>query len=82
MLIPFDSPFIMAWDALDTSICLLSAYVYSWLTCFGTDSETGGPYALTVLFETIFTISMILKLLTSYLPDGEVVPITDHRLIF
>ena len=82
MLVPYDSTFIKIWGVVDISFCLLSAYVYSWLACFGTDSDTGAPFALTVLFEIIFTISIILKMLTSYLPDGESSPVTDHKLIF
>jgi len=64
---------------LDVALCLLSGYVYSWLACFGTDSETNGPFMITVVFEIIFTISLILKFVTSYVPDGETIPVTNHK---
>jgi len=67
---------------IDVTVCLLSGYVYSWLACFGTDSPTNNPFKCTLIFEIIFTFSIIFKCVTSYVPEGETVPVTNHKEIF
>ena len=40
------------------------------------------PLLITVGFEGIFSLSIILKLMTTFVPEGEIIPITNHSLIF
>ena len=77
-----DSRFIHALTIVDVAISIISSYLYSWFACFGTDSETNKPLILTWLFEIIFTISMCSRFITSYIPEGETVPVTNLKEIF
>ena len=77
-----DSRFIHAVLIVDVTISIISSYLYSWFACFGTDSKNGSPMMFTIIFETIFTISMCLKFITAYIPEGETVPVTNLKEIF
>ena len=37
---------------------------------------------MTLGFEIIFTISFFLKFITTYIEEGDTLPITDHRSIY
>ena len=60
----------------------MSSYVYIWIAYFGDDSEWNGPFKMTFVFELVFTISFMLKFITTYIPEGESIAITDHYLIY
>ena len=60
----------------------MSSYTYMWIAYFGTDSETNMPFILSVLFESVFSISIILKLMTTFIEEGETQPETSHALIY
>ena len=83
-IINHDNCLINFWNSLDIICCLVSSYIYAWLSFFGTDTEQeyNLPLFMTIGFESIFTFSIIFKLLTTFVPEGEIVPITNHELIF
>ena len=37
---------------------------------------------MTVLFETVFTLSIMLKFITTFVEEGETIPETNHSLIY
>ena len=63
------SVFIQCWDVLDTALSLISGYLYAWIACFGIDYY--GLFATAIVFEVIFTISIMLRCVTDYIPAGE-----------
>jgi len=70
------------FSVLDISCCLVSSYVYAWIAYFGNDSATNMPFILTLIFEIIFTISIMLKFVTTFIEEGETMPETNHGLIY
>ena len=83
-LIIFDneSRFIHSLLIVDVTISIFSGYLYSWYACFGTDDQNNAPFYASIVFESIFTISFLLKFITSYVPEGETVPVTNLKEIF
>ena len=67
---------------LDITCCLISSYAYAWIAYFGNDSEFDGPFKITLAFEIIFTISIMLKFVTTFVEEGETMPETNHGLIY
>ena len=60
----------------------MSSYAYCWIAYFGDESNWGGPFKITLLFESIFTISIGLKFITTYVEEGDTRPVTNHSLIY
>ena len=61
---------------------MISSYAYAWIAYFGNDSDWNGPFKLTVFFESIFTLSILLKFITTFIEEGETVPESNHTLIY
>jgi len=50
----------------------MSSYVYAWLAYFGSDvNGSNTPLFLAIFFEVIFTISIMLKFVTTFIEEGE-----------
>jgi len=81
-LISHENLFIKFFNILDITCCIGSSYVYAWIAYFGNDSPTNSPYKITIAFESIFTLSILLKFVTTYVKEGETMPETSHKLIF
>ena len=79
LLINHDNTFIILWSFFDLVCCVLSSYFYAWLACFGHEVQ---PNFFTLIFEIVFSLSMILTLVTTFVPEGEICPVTRHGLIF
>jgi len=56
---------------LDITCCLISSYVYAWISYFGSDSAANTPFMMTIIFEIIFTLSIMLKFVTTFIEEGE-----------
>jgi len=56
--------------------------MYAWIACFGDESPGDRFWFITLGFEIIFTLSIIFRLMTTFVPEGEIVPIRDHSEIF
>ena len=82
LLIKHDNNLLKIWLVLDTSCCLISSYAYAFLAHFGNTTPASGPTKFPECFEIIFTISIILRFITSYVPEGNIIPVTSHYLIF
>ena len=48
---------------------------------FGLEDDNYRAKAVIIIFETIFFINMIVNFLTEYVPEGEVCPIRDLKII-
>ena len=68
LIVSCDNMILKYFNAFDTTCCLLSSYTYIWLAFFGADSYDRN---LTLLFELIFTISIMLKFITTYYEEGN-----------
>ena len=58
-----------------------SSYLYAAIAAFGNDKE-GISDQLTLVFELIFAGEFVTNLITSFIPDGQTVPVTSHKEIF
>ena len=76
-MIDHSSIFSVAWTSFDILCCLVSSYIYIWLCAFGDDVNSDTGLFLQIFFEVIFSISMVLKFLTDYIPHGETKPERD-----
>ena len=81
-LIQHDHCFSYLWRVIHVINCVVSSYAYIWIAHFGDDAQDQLPWKLTVACEIIATLSIILRLLTTYVPEGGNLPVTDHYLIF
>jgi len=59
---------------------VFTSYVYAGIAAFG-ETEAGTAILFTITFEFMFTIELVMKFSTSYLPDDSHTPITDHSKI-
>ena len=62
---------IQCWDILDTACSLVSGYFYAWISCFGIANEYYDLLVTAIIFEVIFSISIMLRFVTDYTPAGE-----------
>lgn len=76
------SSFIQFWDVLDTAASLLSVYIYAWIACFGIAEGSPGLIYISILFEVIFSLSIILRFITDYTPAGETQPEREFTKIY
>ena len=81
LIIPHDGYFIIFWRIIDVTCCILSSYLYAWTACFGDNHEDNLFFNLTVMFEGIFTITILIKFTTSYAVEGETKPVKSHSKI-
>jgi len=56
---------------IDILSCMVSSYSYIWIAYFGDESPWNGPFKLTIIFEIIFSISILLKFITTFIEPGE-----------
>ena len=87
LLINENNCLLRYWMMLDITCCLFSSYFYAWVSYFGADNSTSSQnytnsLLYTAFFEGIFSISIVFKLMTTYVPEGEIIPVTNHSLIF
>ena len=57
----------------------MTSFAYAWIAHFGIASEALSTVVWVV--ETIFTLQIASKFMTSYIPEGELVPETSHANI-
>ena len=73
--------FIQVWNCIDIFCCLMSGYVYAWIGCFGIKKDVYILSLINITLEVIFTLSIIIRFLTDYVPLGENTPVKDIFLI-
>lgn len=72
----------MIWYPFETCLYLVSSYYYAWLFAFGDHNLGNEIHSISLAFESIFVISIIINSLQQYVPDGETKPVTDARKTF
>ena len=82
LIIQHDNCALGLFNVIDIVCCLISSYSYVWLAYFGDDIDYVNIFRLKIIFELIFTISIILKFVTSFIEEGETLPENDHKLIY
>jgi len=65
------------WGGIDLICCLTSSYFYAWIGCFG-NKEDSWFRLVDIIFETIFTISILVRFTTDFIPEGNTTPVKDH----
>ena len=55
--------------------------MYAWIACFGLENPENDQGDITTIFEVIFSFSMFLKFMTSYIPEGEINPVKNINKI-
>ena len=81
-----DSYFAVIWAAVHCTCAIGSSYLYAWFAAFGNQQRENYfwptfDYDITLLLEIFFTISIILKFITGYVPEGHNHMIGDHGKI-
>ena len=82
LIIGHKSIFIQFWDILDTALSLFSGYMYAWIACFGIAEASPGLLYMSILFEVIFSFSIMFRFVTDYTPAGETQPEVNFTLIY
>ena len=81
IIISEDSSFVVLWSQLETVCCVLSSYGYAYAACFEfyQFDNTSDTFMLNsdYMFFTIFTISILIKLLKDYKISGSTEPVRD-----
>ena len=70
-IIHHENQTLAIFNVVDITCCLISSYVYAWIAFFGNDSPTNAPFFMTIIFEIIFSLSIILKFMTTFVEEGE-----------
>ena len=80
-----DSCFSVTWRSVQSTLAILSSYLYAWFAAFGTDQRTSFWVTfdndITIFFEAFFTISIIISFMTGYIPEGQSHIVKDHGKI-
>ena len=71
MLISYDNTILKYFNVADTTCCLISSYAYILIAYFGVNSDHNDSFHVTVAFELLFTISIMLKFITTYVEEGD-----------
>jgi len=69
--------FVQAWTIINMFSCLISSYIYSWMAAFGHKSGYQDLIPFIIIFEVIFSVHIVIKLITDYTPEGETMPVRN-----
>lgn len=69
--------FVKVWAAIYLFSCFTSPYFYAWVALNGFEREERFYTSITIFFESVFAINIMLSFLTDFVPDGELVPERD-----
>ena len=78
LIIPHDSKFLNLWVTVESILCLLTSFTYAWIAHFGIEKESE---LFIYVIEFIFTLQILSKFMTSFIPEGELFPETNHAVI-
>ena len=81
IVIDHQSLFTFIWKCIDIFCCLMSGYFYAWIGCFGIKDDQKWLKDVNLALEVIFTISILLRFITDYIPLGETTPVKNISLI-
>ena len=78
------SLFVSIWRIIEVINSIISSYLYIWLAHFGLDNFNKAHHldfefwVTQLTIESIATISIFFRFITSYVPDNSTFEITDH----
>ena len=71
IIISEESSFTICWKLFDLINCIISSYAYAWLGAFGDKASGVVMTDVSIIFESCFAVSMFLRFITDYRPEGE-----------
>ena len=71
-----DCKLVQVWHFLFVFSCLTSGYFYGWIALFGIETEEN-HYKYIYIYESIFSIWIVINFITEYIPEGEVIPVRN-----
>ena len=81
IIINNEGTFNYVWSFIDSIVCILSAYYYSYMTCFDFKSDQHSYFYAMIALEVYFGIVIILKFITDFKKEGEKVATKDFLLV-
>jgi hypothetical protein len=69
------------WKSIDIISCIVSSYIYAYMAAFGVAALDSTTYAMYIVFEGVFVLSIIKNFTTEYKSDGMSKPIRDAKKI-
>lgn len=76
-----DCYLVQVWHFLFVFSCLTSGYFYGWCALFGVEDDDHDYKVAIYIYETIFSIRIIINFLTEYIPEGDVIPVRNLTAI-
>jgi hypothetical protein len=76
-IISQNNSLLFVWSWLYLLCCLTSAYVYGFLAAFFDGNSDGTLYSLQIIYESIFSVNIVLRFFTEYTPEGSPNPERD-----
>ena len=73
--------FYTIFGLIQSIMCILSSYWYSWISCFGNHYDPHTFWISTLIFETFFAVAMIVEFITDYTDEGNEAPTRDFHKI-
>lgn len=77
IVISEDSFFCYLWGIIYLLACFTSPYFYAWVALFGHEKGEKGYLWVSICFESLFAMNILVNMLTDYVPDGEIIPERD-----
>ena len=81
IIINNEGTFNHVWSFIDSIICILSSYYYSYMACFDFKSDQNTFFYSMIALEVYFSIVIILKFITDFKKEGEKVATKDFLLV-
>ena len=66
---------LVFWRPIEIISYLLSSYYYAWMTAYSLEEET--IPTMSIFWEFVFLMTMMITFLTEFTPDGETIPVRN-----
>lgn len=70
------NPFLICWTWIYLAMCISSSYIYAYMAAFHLDSKAS-LLSLSIIFECIAAVTMVLRFITEFTPEGSPTPTRD-----
>lgn len=81
IVISLDNKYYALWKTLEIVINLMSSYFYAYIAAFKVIKYGDSAFNWMIFYESFFLISLLLKFLVSFIPDGQTIPVKDIVMI-
>lgn len=81
IILDHDCQLVQIWYFLFLVSCLTSGYFYGWIALFGIEEDDRHFKTAIYVYESIFSIWIVINFLTEYIPEGEVIPVRNLTAI-